>query len=87
MGLYIVTLCVIISMALVLIRACSGPTLYDRVLATNAFGTKIMVLIALISLLLDEPMLLDIALVYAMINFIATIGFLKYIAYNDLGKE
>lgn len=73
------------SMALVLIRAILGPTAYDRILAANLFGTKIMIFIALLSYLLGDAMYIDIALIYALINFVTTIGLLKYFKYQSLG--
>lgn len=75
------------SMVLVLLRALKGPTIYDRILVANAFGTKTMVLIVLIGLMMDDPMFLDIALVYALVNFITTVGFLKYFKQRSLGSE
>lgn len=75
------------SMVLVLLRALKGPTIYDRILVANAFGTKTMVLIVLIGLMMDDPMFLDIALVYALVNFITTVGFLKYFKQRSLGSD
>ena len=63
---------VIVAMALTLTRAMLGPTIYDRILAVNLFGTKALLLIAIMGFLTDRPEFLDIALVYALINFIAT---------------
>lgn len=69
---------VVLAMILVLYRAVKGPRLYDRALAVNMIGTKTVVLLAIIGFLYDRPYFLDIALVYALINFIATIAILKY---------
>ena len=68
----------LLAMAITLARACVGPTLYDRMLAVNAIGTKTVLLIALLGFLQGRPDFLDIALVYALINFISTIGVLRY---------
>ena len=65
------------TMALALSRALLGPTIYDRVLAVNSFGTKTVLLIAVVGFLVNRPDFLDIALVYALINFISTIAVLK----------
>jgi len=75
-----------IGMILVMIRALLGPTLYDRVLALNTFGTKTVLLIAVLGFLAGRPEFLDLALVYALINFIGTIAVLKYFEVGDLGK-
>jgi len=76
----------VVAMALALIRAYAGPTLYDRILAVNAFGTKTVLMIAVLGFLMGRPEFLDIALVYALINFIGTIAVLKFFRYGDLGS-
>ena len=68
----------IITMILALTRALLGPSAYDRILALNMFGTKTVLLIATLGYLAGRPDFLDIALVYALINFIATIAVLKF---------
>jgi len=77
---------VVICMLLALARAFVGPTLYDRVLAVNAFGTKTVLIIALLGFLMGRPDFVDIALLYALINFVGTIAILKFFRYGDLGK-
>jgi len=59
-------------------RAIMGPTTYDRVLAVNMFGTKTVLLISLLGFVMGRPEFLDIAIVYALINFISVIGVLRY---------
>jgi multicomponent Na+:H+ antiporter subunit F len=76
----------LITMLLALIRAFAGPTLYDRILAVNVFGTKTVLMIAVLGFLMGRPDFLDIALVYALINFIGTIAVLKFFRYGDLGR-
>ena len=75
----------IVAMVLILIRAILGPTIYDRILAVNLFGTKALLLIAVMGFLTDRPEFLDIALVYALINFIATIAIMKFFRFAHLG--
>ncbi|MEE4379354.1 MAG: cation:proton antiporter [Candidatus Competibacteraceae bacterium] len=72
-------------MVLAVLRALLGPTVYDRILAVNMFGTKIVLLIAVFGFMTGRPDFLDIALVYALINFIGTIAVLKFIRYGDFG--
>ncbi len=79
------TLALLVTMALALARALLGPTVYDRVLAVNSFGTKTVLLIAVFGFLTGRPDFLDIALIYALINFIGTIAVLKFLKYGDLG--
>ncbi|MCH6589251.1 MAG: monovalent cation/H+ antiporter complex subunit F [Alphaproteobacteria bacterium] len=76
---------ILVTMALALVRAIKGPTIYDRILAVNAFGTLTVVLIAVHGFLAGRPEFLDIALVYALINFIATIAVTKYVKFSHLG--
>jgi len=68
----------LVTMGLVLVRAMLGPTLYDRILAVNTFGTKTVLLIAVIGFFTGRPDFLDIALIYALINFIGTVAVLKF---------
>ena len=76
---------ILVTMALALARALLGPTVYDRILSVNTFGTLTMVLIALYGFLTGRPDFLDIAMVYALINFIATIAVTKFARFADLG--
>lgn len=75
---------ILVTMAMALTRAVIGPTLYDRILAVNMFGTKTVLIIAVLGFLMGRPEFLDIALVYALINFVGTIAVLKYFKYGDL---
>ena len=79
------TAAILITMVLALARALLGPTVYDRVLAVNMLGTKTVLLIAVLGFLNGRPDFLDIALVYALINFIGTIAVLKLLKFGDLG--
>jgi multicomponent Na+:H+ antiporter subunit F len=72
------------AMAVILARLFVGPTLYDRVLAVNAFGTKTVLFLVVFALMVGEPAAIDIALLYALINFIATIAILKFFRYRSL---
>jgi multicomponent Na+:H+ antiporter subunit F len=73
------------AMILALIRLYAGPSLYDRVLAANSFGTKTVLLIGVMGFLTGRPDFLDIALLYALLNFIGTIAVLKFFRYRTLG--
>lgn len=80
-----VNLLIVVCMVLMLIRLFIGPTLYDRVLALNVFGTATVLLIGAMGFLADRPEFLDIALLYALINFVGTIAVLKFFRYRRLG--
>jgi multicomponent Na+:H+ antiporter subunit F len=77
---------ILVTMGLTLWRALLGPTLFDRLLAVNSIGTKIVLLISVYGFLTGRPDFLDIALVYALINFLGTIAVLKLFEYDDLGS-
>jgi len=71
------TLAILVVMVLAIIRGVMGPSLYDRILAVNMFGTKTVLLISLLGFVMGRPEFLDISMVYALINFISVIGVLR----------
>ncbi len=75
----ITAVALLVTMGLVLVRAILGPTLFDRILATNAIATKTTLLIAVMGFLTDRPDFLDIALLYALVNYLATLAVLRYV--------
>ncbi|WP_291205708.1 monovalent cation/H+ antiporter complex subunit F [Hyphomonas sp.] len=74
---------ILIGMCLLLVRALLGPTLYDRVLAVNSFGTKTVLVLGLLGFVMGRPDFLDIAILYTLINFVATIAVLKFFRYRS----
>jgi multicomponent Na+:H+ antiporter subunit F len=78
-------LLVLAGAALTGIRAVRGPTLYDRVLAVNVFGTKAVMLLAIIGFIGSRDGFIDIAILYALINFIATVALLRFVESKRLG--
>lgn len=74
-----------VAMLLVLVRLYSGPMVYDRVLAANFFGTATVLFISVLGFFAGRPDFLDIALLYALINFVGTIAILKFFRYRSLG--
>lgn len=79
----VAALAILISMGLALGRALLGPTVYDRILAVNMFGTKTVLLVAVFAFLSDRHDILDIALVYALINFISVVAVLKLVEQGN----
>jgi multicomponent Na+:H+ antiporter subunit F len=75
---YAVTIALLITMVLALMRAVIGPSLYDRVLAVNMLGTKTVLLLSVIAFLFGRPDFLDLALAYALINFIGVLAVLEF---------
>lgn len=78
---------VLITMLIALIAAVRGPTVFDRILAVNMFGTKTVLLIAVSGFLMERPEWLDLALVYALVNFLGTITVVKYVRFGNLGED
>lgn len=76
---YAVTIAILVTMALALMRALLGPSIYDRVLAVNMFGTKTVLLLSLVALIYGRPDFLDLALAYALINFIGVLAVLAFV--------
>lgn len=75
-----------VAILLVLIRLFAGPTVYDRVLAVNTFGTLTVLFLSLLGFIGERPDFLDIAILYALINFVSTIAILKFFRYRALGQ-
>jgi len=78
------TIAILVVMVLAIVRGVMGPTLYDRILAVNMFGTKTVLLISLLGFLMGRPEFLDIAIVYALINFVSVVGVLHYSEYSEI---
>jgi multicomponent Na+:H+ antiporter subunit F len=83
-GHLIAALLVLTGAILSMIRAASGPTSYDRVLAVNVFGTKAVMLLAIIGFIGDRSGFLDIAILYGLVNFIATVALLRFVETKRL---
>ena len=74
---------ILITIGLALARALLGPTVYDRILAVNMIGTKTVLLIAVFAFLSGRTDILDIALIYALINFIGVVAVLKLVEMGN----
>jgi multicomponent Na+:H+ antiporter subunit F len=72
---------------LILVRIILGKTTFDRILAVNSLGTVIVIGIALHGFYSNRPEFLDIAIVYALINFIGTVAVLKLFSTGTLGEN
>ncbi|MEL6623473.1 MAG: monovalent cation/H+ antiporter complex subunit F [Pseudomonadota bacterium] len=77
----------LIALALTVVRAIAGPTVFDRVLAANVVGTLAILLLASTGFLLGRPEWLDVGLTYGFLNLIATLAVLKYFRYGDLAYD
>lgn len=72
------SIAILLTMVLAVARALMGPTVYDRVLAVNMFGTKTVLLLSVVAFLYGRPDFLDLALAYALINFIGILAVLQF---------
>ena len=72
---------------LILVRIILGETTFDRILAVNSLGTVIVIGISLHGFYSNRPEFLDIAIVYALINFIGTVAVLKLFSTGSLGVD
>lgn len=80
-------LAILVTMALAMIRGLKGPEIYDRVLAANIIGTKTVLLLAVVALLYGRPDFLDLALAYALINFIGILAILQFVQNREARRQ
>jgi multicomponent Na+:H+ antiporter subunit F len=70
---------ILVAIAIGLVRAFRGPTLYDRVMAANMIGTLTVLMVSVLGFMTGRPEFLDIALVYVLISFVSTIAVLRVV--------
>ncbi|MFQ6071393.1 MAG: monovalent cation/H+ antiporter complex subunit F [Methanosarcinales archaeon] len=80
----IISITIIITTLLCLYRGVYGPEMYNRLVAINTIGTKTIVILVLIGFIYERPFFFDIALVYALLNFIGTLAISKYVETGRL---
>lgn len=78
-ALWICLVCLSVALVLVAVRAILGPTVADRVVAADALSTLLMSLIIASSIWLDEVAYLDYVLVLAVLSFLGTVAYSKYL--------
>ena len=76
-----------VALALAVLRALLGPTVFDHVLAGNTVGNLAIMLVAVVGFLTGRPEWLDIAIIYSLLNVIATLAILKYFRHGDLAYD
>ena len=81
---WVSSLLIVITMGLSLYRGMAGPGVFNRVAAVNIIGTKTITLLVVMGYYFERPYFFDIALLYAMINFIGTLVFAKYLESGEL---
>lgn len=87
MMLAAVALALLATVALALVRAGLGPTVFDRLQAANTIGTCAMLLLAVMGFLAGRPEFLDLAIVYGLLNAIGVFAVLKFLRQGNLGEE
>lgn len=83
----LVSIAILVTMVLALVRALLGPSVYDRVLAVNVFGTKTVLLLSVMAFLNGRPDFLDLALAYALINMVGILAVLEFFQSRSSRKE
>ncbi|MDN3523428.1 monovalent cation/H+ antiporter complex subunit F [Halomonas ramblicola] len=68
-----------LALCLAFVRLCLGPSLPDRVVALELFSSVIVGIIGVVAIATDVPSLLDVAIVMALMAFMATIGFARFL--------
>jgi len=81
------TIAVLVALALAVVRAIQGPTVFDRVLAGNSVGTLAILLLAVLGFLTGRPEWLDIGIAYGLLNIISTLAVLKFFKHGDLAYD
>jgi multicomponent Na+:H+ antiporter subunit F len=76
---------VLVALALLLVRALRGPTIFDRLVAASSIGNSAIVILALFGFITGRPEFLDIGLTYALLNAIGVFAVLKFFRYGPLG--
>jgi multicomponent Na+:H+ antiporter subunit F len=87
MMFYVAAISVLITIALAMVRAMLGPTVFDRVLALNMIGTKTVLLICVVGFLTGRTDFLDLALLYSLMNFIGMVALLRFSEFGSFGQE
>jgi multicomponent Na+:H+ antiporter subunit F len=83
----VATAAILATMLMALVRAFRGPSVFDRVQAVNMMGTKTVLLIAVTGFLSGRPEWLDLAILYALINFIGMLALLRFSAFGSLAGD
>ncbi|HVS64702.1 MAG TPA: monovalent cation/H+ antiporter complex subunit F [Thermoanaerobaculia bacterium] len=78
---------IVITMLLALSRAVLGPSVFDRLVAVNMFGTKTVLLIVVSGFLVGRPEWIDLALLYTLVNFVGTIAVCRFVRFGNLALD
>jgi len=76
-----------ITMIICLVRAVRGPKLADRIVATNMICVKTILLIVMVAVYMGDDFLIDVALVYSLLSFLAVIVLTRFMLKVKINKE
>lgn len=82
----IATAALLVALGCAIARVSLGPTVFDRVLSLNSAGTKTVLFVAVVGFLLGRPEWLDLALVYALVNYLGTLAVLRFAQFGSLAN-
>lgn len=85
--LSVAVVALLVTIAMALVRAALGPTVFDRLQAANTVGTVAMLLLAVMGFLSGRPDFLDLALTYGLLNAIGMFAVLKFMRQGDLAGD
>ena len=78
---------IVVVMGMMLVLAARGPGLFNRLLAINTFGTLTVLLLVLLGATFDQHNLMDIALLYVLVNFVGAVTVLRFFEGRRLPVE
>jgi len=82
--IWISLILVVLSMIGIMFRVFRGPSIPDRLIALDGIGVMLISAIALISILFDTPFFIDVILLIAIMSFIGTVSFSKFIERGEI---
>ncbi len=78
---------VLAAIVLMMVRTLSGPTTFDRLLAANSIGNGAILIVVLYGFATGRPDFLDLALTYALLNYVGVFAVLKFFRGGSLGAD
>lgn len=82
----VIAVFIVLLMSMPLYRVVAGPTVFDRIIGAGLIGTKSIILLAVIGFIYGRiEMFVDLAIVYALLNFVGTIAASKYLGRKRKG--
>ncbi|GEN83317.1 Na(+)/H(+) antiporter subunit F [Sporosarcina luteola] len=82
--IWVCLILVVLSIVGIMYRVFRGPSIPDRLIALDGFGVMLISAIALISILFDTPFFIDVILLIAIMSFIGTVSFSKFIERGEI---